>query len=79
MYERLGHTPGMLGVWGLCRDLCCDDGGDDVSLRLVEALPLFQWLGHTVLMVHGGLCCDCLQVVRGFFAGVGAVARTLGS
>ena len=35
------------GVWGLCRDLCCDDGRDAVPLRLVEALPLSERLGLT--------------------------------
>ena len=35
------------GVWGPCRDLCCDNGRDAVPLRFVEALPLSERLGHT--------------------------------
>ena len=35
------------GFSGGCRVLCCDDGRDADLLRLVEALPLSERLGHT--------------------------------
>ena len=35
------------GFSGACRVLCCDDGRDADLLRLVEALPLSERLGHT--------------------------------
>ena len=40
-------SAGFMGVWGPCRDLCCDACCDASTLRLVEALPLSERLGHT--------------------------------
>ena len=37
------------GFSGAGRDLCCDDGRDADLLRLVEALPLSERLGHTAV------------------------------
>ena len=49
MFSSEISSAGFLGVSGPCRDFCCDDGCDDVSLRLAEALPLSERLGHAVL------------------------------
>ena len=47
MFSSEIFSAGKIGVWGPCRDLCCDDCRDAVPLRLVEALPLSERLGHT--------------------------------
>ena len=47
MFSSEIFSAGKMGVWGPCRDLCCDDCRDAVPLRLVEALPLSERLGHT--------------------------------
>ena len=63
MFSSEIFSAGFMGVWGLCRDLCCDACCDASTLRLVEALPLSERLGHTLGM-HGvwgscrDLCCD---------------------
>ena len=62
MSERLGHTLGMPGV-------CCDDGCDE--LRLVEALPLSERLGHTVLGVLEGLAAIVYKMSEAALLGVG--------
>ena len=76
MSERLGHTLGMVGAWGSCRDLCCDDGCDDVSLRLAEALPLSERLGHAVLGLLEGFAAIVYKLSEAALLGWGSRENT---
>ena len=63
MFSSEIFSAGFLGGSGPCRVLCCDACCDASSLRLVEALPLSERLGHTLGMVGAwgscrDLCCD---------------------
>ena len=63
MFSSEIFSAGFLGVSGPCRDHCCDACCDASTLRFVEALPLYERLGHTpgMLGVKGlcrDLCCD---------------------
>ena len=49
MFSSEIFSVGFLGDGGPCRVLCCDACCDASSLRLVEALPLSERLGHAVL------------------------------
>ena len=63
MFSSEIFSAGFWGDSGPCRVLCCDACCDASSLRLVEALPLSERLGHTLGMLGAwgscrDLCCD---------------------
>ena len=77
MFSSEIFSAGFTGVSGPCRDLCCDDGCDDVSLRLVEAaLPLSERLGHVVLGLLEGFAAIVYKLSEAALLGWGSRENT---
>ena len=71
MFSSEIFSAGFLGDSDPCRDLCCDACCDGRMLRLVEALPLFQRLGHTVLGFMEGFAAIVYKLSEAALLGLG--------
>ena len=73
---RRSFQLGFLGDSGPCRVLCCDACCDDVSLRLAEALPLSERLGHAVLWLLEGFAAIVYKLSEAALLGWGSRENT---